>query len=360
MSGTSRDGIDVALLETDAKGYNKLAAFYEMSYEGAFKSRLARACEMALALNSPSEATDYIADVEHELTMLHAKAIDKLLSLADAAHAMKDREVAAIGFHGHTVAHRPEKGWTWQIGDAKKLAFLTNLPVIFNMRQVDVDAGGQGAPLLPVYHAALAHNLRKPAAILNLGGVANISWISENGEIIAFDTGMANALIDDWVSKYSDLSYDKNGAIAARGKIDEAIVSALLNHDFFAKKWPKSLDRDDFNLVRLSDLSLEDGAATLTAFTVRAVKIALNMLPQRPQEIYICGGGRHNIFIMQQLAEICGVEVHNVDKLDWNGDSIEAEGFAYIAARVLKGAQYSFAETTGRQSDIIMPKIYLP
>ncbi|WP_150292216.1 anhydro-N-acetylmuramic acid kinase [Sphingobium estronivorans] len=342
MSGTSRDGIDAALIDTDGEGVSKGIAFHAMPYTPGFRLRLAEACQRAMAMEKPG-FEPLIYAVEEELTELHVEAVTDLL----ARSGTTAQDVAVIGFHGHTVAHRPERRWTWQIGDGAALAGAFGIPVVGDLRSADVTAGGQGAPLLPVYHRALAHDLPKPVAILNLGGVANITAIGSAGEIIAFDTGMASALIDNWMQTHSDRDFDENGATAATGRIDEARLVEMLSDPWFAMAPPKSIDREAFTIEATRGLSLEDGAATLTAFSAAAVAKGMEHLPERPKHIYVAGGGRHNATLMEMLARYSGAQIRAVDELGWDGDALEAQGFAYMAVRHLKNLPISFPGTTG-------------
>ncbi|WP_088183213.1 anhydro-N-acetylmuramic acid kinase [Sphingobium sp. Z007] len=342
MSGTSRDGIDAALIETDGEGQARAVEFHAMAYDDGFRVRLAEACLRAMAMEAPG-FEPLIASVEAELTERHVQAVADLLGRS--GHIAQD--VAAIGFHGHTVAHRPDRGWTWQIGDGAGLAGAFGIAVVADLRQADVAAGGQGAPLMPVYHRALAAGLQKPAAVLNLGGVANITFIGSNGRLIAFDTGMASGLIDNWMQTHGDAAYDAGGACAARGQVDAARLAAMMADPWFDAPPPKSIDREQFSIDAVRGLSLEDGAATLTAFTTAAVARAVDHLPERPVAIHVAGGGRHNATLMAMLAERTGVAVLSVDGLGWDGDALEAQGFAYMAVRCLKGLPISFPGTTG-------------
>ncbi|PJG49319.1 anhydro-N-acetylmuramic acid kinase [Sphingobium sp. LB126] len=342
MSGTSRDGIDAALIETDGEGVSKGIAFHAMPYHEGFRLRLAEACQRAMAMDKPG-FEPLIHAVEEELTERHVEAVADLLGRSGYIA----QDISVIGFHGHTVAHRPEWRWTWQIGDGAALAGAFGIPVVADLRSADVAAGGQGAPLLPVYHRALAHGLPKPVAILNLGGVANITAIAADGGIVAFDTGMASGLIDNWMQTHSDRSFDENGATAAMGRVDQARLERMLSDPWFAAAPPKSIDREAFTIEITRGLSLEDGAATLTAFSAVAVARSLDHLPDRPARIYVAGGGRHNATLMRMLASHSGADVRPVDELGWDGDALEAQGFAYMAVRHLKDLPISFPGTTG-------------
>lgn len=342
MSGTSRDGIDAALIDTDGEGTVEAVEFHAAAYDERFRLRLAEACARAMAMDAPG-FEPLIASVEAELTDLHVRAVADLLGRS--GHIAED--VGVIGFHGHTVAHRPERGWTWQIGDGAGLAWAFGIPVVADLRSADVAAGGQGAPLLPVYHRALADALEKPAAVLNLGGVANITYIGVDGTLIAFDTGMASGLIDNWMQARGARAFDAGGACAARGVVDEGRLEAMMADPWFDVLPPKSIDREKFSTEAVGGLSLEDGAATLTAFTAASVARGIDHLPARPATIHVAGGGRHNATLMAMLDERTGVPVIPVDGLGWDGDALEAQGFAYMAVRSLKGLPISFPGTTG-------------
>jgi len=344
MSGTSVDGIDAALIETDGEGAVTPLAYLEQPYTDETRARIRAATHAALQQSAPGPHA-VIDAVAEELTLLHAEAVEALLARADVPRG----SVGVIGFHGQTVAHRPERGWTWQIGDGNLLARKTGIPVVHDFRSADVAAGGQGAPLIPVYHRALAlaAGLPLPVAILNLGGVGNVTWIGEGeADMLAFDTGPANGLIDDWMLAHTGVAMDRDGAAAARGRVHEDILAAMCDKPWFDVPPPKSLDRHDFSTAPCEGLSVGDGAATLTAFTAETVRLALAHMPRPPRRWYVAGGGRRNATLMRMLAERLG-DVRSVDALGWNGDAVEAEGFAYMAVRSLRGLPISFPGTTG-------------
>jgi anhydro-N-acetylmuramic acid kinase len=333
MSGTSMDGIDAALLRTDGDAVVEPGPHLTVPYTTGFRDRL-RAC-----LGDIGD----VADVQRELTERHAEAVARLLESAGLGAGAVD----LIGFHGHTILHAPDERRTWQIGDGALLARRTGIPVVDDFRTADVAAGGQGAPLVPLYHRALAEALGKPLAVLNLGGVANVTWIGGDGTVIACDTGPANALIDDWVLARAGLPYDDGGRLARAGRVDETALARLLAHPFFDRPAPKSLDRDAFDPAPVAGLSTEDGAATLTAFTVRAVARVVAHLPQAPRRWLVGGGGRLNAALMAGLADALGVPVEPVDAVGWNGDALEAQAFAYLAVRSRLGLPLSVPGTTG-------------
>ncbi|SNS79040.1 anhydro-N-acetylmuramic acid kinase [Sphingomonas laterariae] len=342
MSGTSLDGIDAALIETDGEGQVRPIAFRGERYSEAARTTLKAATELALAFESP-RANPEIQAAEELVTRSHILAVRKLLM---DAH-ISPTDVAVIGFHGQTIAHRPDRGWTWQIGDGAVMADALGIPVINDLRSADVAAGGQGAPLLPVYHRALVADEAKPIAILNLGGVGNLTWIGREGELIAFDTGPANGLIDDWMLATTGQAFDRDGALAATGRVEEAILKTMLDNRWFGQPPPKSLDRSDFTMAPVRGLSPADGATTLTAFTAITVSYGLKLLPEAPRRLIVAGGGRHNATLMAMLAEACGITPEPIEALGWNGDATEAEGFAYMAVRALDGRPISFPGTTG-------------
>lgn len=340
MSGTSRDGIDAALLLTDGEEIAEPKGFVTIAYEPDFQARLGAACARALELTRP--ASDPLIDaVSAELAGLHTIAVHRLL----AATGTPREDVALIGFHGHTVAHRPKSGWTWQTGDADLLATATRLPVIHDFRSADVAAGGQGAPLAPGYHRARSVALGRPLGVLNLGGVGNLTWFSET-DWGSFDTGPANALIDDWVRAATGQAYDKNGQLAATGSIQETILTAMLDLPWFDAPPPKSLDRNDFDIAPVRTLSPSDGAATLTAFTAETVRLALGHVPPLAR-LLVTGGGRHNPVLMAMIERHTGVPTAPVEAVGWNGDALEAEAFAWLAVRSHRGLPLSWPETTG-------------
>jgi anhydro-N-acetylmuramic acid kinase len=284
-----------------------------------------------------------VAAVEAELTRLHADAVQRFREQHPAV------AIDLVGFHGHTVLHRPEERRTWQIGDGALLARLVGVDVVVDFRSADVAAGGQGAPLVPLYHAALAANTAKPVAILNLGGVGNVTWIGAGGaEILAFDTGPGNALIDDWVRRHTGQAADFGGALARAGRASPEHVARFLQHPYFARRPPKSLDRDDFRDAAPDGLSAADGAATLTEFTAAAVAAAAAHFAAPPREWLVCGGGRHNPAIMAALSRnLGGTSVRAVEAVGWDGDALEAQAFAYLAVRSLRGLPLSLPTTTG-------------
>ena len=341
MSGTSMDGIDAAIVRTDGAGSIEPIANQTLPYSPEFRGDL----QSVLGGEGPVDR------VSEALTKHHADAVAAVLSMALLAPA----DIDVIGFHGHTILHQPERRRTWQIGDGALLASLTGIDVVDDFRTADVVAGGEGAPLAPIYHAAVAPADR-PVCVLNIGGVANVTWIGADaaaGEdtvfdhLLAFDTGPGNALIDDWVASHCSEPFDRDGVIAAGGTVDTARLEALMAHAYFERVPPKSLDRDDFSISAVQDLSPANAAATLTAFTVAAVERAVEYLPAPPHRWIVTGGGRHNGFLMQMLAKHLGAPVVSTEQVGLDGDAMEAQAFAYMAVRSLRGLALSGPSTTG-------------
>lgn len=347
MSGTSMDGIDAALLATDGADIVEPRGFLFVPYEPDFRVRLREAAARALEFHAPGP--DPLIDaVEAELTGLHAIAVHRLL----AACGVDREEIDVIGFHGHTVAHRPERRWTWQIGDGASLKAATRIPVVHDFRSADVAAGGQGAPLAPGYHRALSAGLERPLGVLNLGGVGNLTWFGADGDWGSFDTGPGNALVDDWVRLHTGRSYDEGGALAGSGRVDESVLTGMLDQPWFDLAPPKSLDRNAWDMQAARGLGVADGAATLTAFTAETVRLALGHVP-RLARLLVTGGGRHNATLMHAIEARTGVPTAAVESVGWNGDALEAEAFAWLAVRVLDERPISWPETTGAPAAMI-------
>ncbi len=344
MSGTSMDGIDVALIETDGDDALRRIAGASYAYDRAFRRRLGEAVGAAANLIDRDDRSGVLGEIEVELTLRHADVLADFL----ASEGTDRGDVAVVGFHGQTVLHRPEARLTVQLGDGERLAQLTGMRVAWDLRAADVAAGGQGAPLAPVYHRALvAGRFKRPIAILNIGGVANVTWIGPDGELIAFDTGPGNALIDDWMAKRTGAARDEGGAAAMAGTPQDGPVQFFLGHAYFAAQPPKSLDRNAFFWDLIEGLSVADGAATLTAMTVGAVKAAQAHMPDAPQAWIVCGGGRHNAAILQGLRAALPVSVMTAEDAGFDGDTVEAEAWAYLAVRAKRGLPLTFPGTTG-------------
>ncbi len=387
MSGTSLDGIDAAMITTDGFRIYERTGFLSENYTKDFREKL-KTC-----LGKSSDKDGTVSEIERELTEIHAEIVSKLIDKTG-------KKPDIIGFHGQTVFHDPDRGFTWQIGDGEYLSRLTGIPVVYDMRQNDMRHGGQGAPFLPLYHFASVQdrNLPKPLVILNIGGVANVTWIGEaefcdkdnNAEdiawsesLMAFDTGPGNALIDDWVQNTTGYPYDVHGTLAASGNIHNKVLHYLLDYDYIKQFPPKSCDRNDLYSVMptclnslsqqrgvvekgLKDkghpeiiskdsdlpqnlLSPEDGAAVLTEFTVQSISLSAAFFSEQPRLWLVSGGGRKNTFMMQELAKALEATVAPVEEYvpELDGDAVEAEGFAFFAVRSLLNLPITFPTTTG-------------
>ena len=339
ISGTSMDGIDVAHIDTDGGDHVLVRGGRMYPYPPELRQRL-----QAFLVDAARAETDPLVALDDAVT----EAFGDVITAFIHDEKLDTTGVDLIGLHGQTVYHRPERGFTRQLGRGDVLAKRLGIPVVDQFRLADVASGGQGAPLVPLYHAALARHLQQPLMVLNLGGVGNVTYL-DGDAIIAFDTGPASALIDDFVSRRFNVPYDTDGQIAARGRVDAAILAQLMANPFFALKAPKSLDRNDFHAraTIVETLSDVDAVATLTAFTIAALLAARAQVPRPPVRWLVGGGGRNNRTLMDGLRAGLGVPVEPVETVGWNGDLIEAECFAYLAVRTTLGLPLSLPSTTG-------------
>ena len=344
MSGTSLDGIDASIIDTDGKDYFKSLANYHVSYTPKFQQSLK---------NLLNTYTNFL-QIENEFSKLHAEALNSVLKQSKIA----PNDVIACGFHGQTVFHNPKQQISWQIGNPHIIYANTNIKVVYDFRRKDIAFGGQGAPLIPIFHNCLAKDFLKPCAIVNIGGVANITYIDED-TLVAFDTGPGNALIDDAMHKLFNNNYDENGKIASSGKVNMQAINAFMKDDFFALNYPKSLDRNHFSQIvaRINSLSKRDIIATLTYFTAQSIFRSLQLLPNMPKHIYVCGGGVKNRCLMnylQTLVSKSNITISDISMVpNLNSDFVESQGFAYLAARFMNNLPSSFPTTTGVSKPII-------
>jgi anhydro-N-acetylmuramic acid kinase len=355
MSGTSLDGIDVALLRTDGKAVVERGPSMGRPYDAAFRRRLQGALETAKAIGERTERPGDLAEIERDLTLRHGEAVRAFL----AENGLKPADIDVVGFHGQTVLHRPDAGLTVQLGDGRLLARETGIDVVHDMRANDMAHGGQGAPLIPAYHAALAAGLSdaagKAVVFVNIGGISNLTFIGAEGTIVAYDSGPGNTLIDQWVEAHAGIPYDQGGMIASEGRIDPGLAERYLGHAFFTDPVRRSLDRNDFSPPSGAEASLEDGARTLAHVTAAAVIRSARHLPERPKLYVVCGGGRLNRVIMDDLAALAeteGAEVVAAEAVGLDGDSMEAEAWAYLAVRSLGGLPLTFPGTTGVKAPV--------
>ncbi|MEQ8847713.1 anhydro-N-acetylmuramic acid kinase [Botrimarina sp.] len=335
MSGTSADGVDAALLRTDGETRIKVIGGLTEPYDDDTRDRLLEASQHDVPLSD-------LLRLEQHITDIHAQTVNKLVE----QHQKDVGRVEAIGFHGHTVRHIPDEGLTFQIGNPWRLADATGAAVVSDFRRNDIALGGQGAPLAAMFHRALFASEPLPVAVLNLGGVANVTWLGEGDALIAGDTGPGCGLLDEWAQEMAGLSHDEDGRLALAGEVREEQVREALSAPFFARPLPKAADRFDFDHVDVSSLSVEDGAATLCAVTVRAVADAVKRLPQKPKTLWVTGGGVKHPVIMSMLANHFD-EVHRVEDRQLSSETLEAECFAWLAVRRLRELPITVPETTG-------------
>lgn len=351
MSGTSMDGIDIALVRTDGEDHVERGPFMGVSYEPEFRERLKQGLEEARALKDRAGRPGDLAALERNLTLRHAVAVSDFLH----RHGLAPADIDVIGFHGQTVLHRPSEALTVQLGDGALLAFATGIAVVYDMRANDMVHGGQGAPLIPAYHAALARNAGSrdvdgPVVFVNIGGISNLTFAGTDGRISAYDSGPGNTLIDQWVEAQTGDTYDSGGAIAAGGEVVRELADRYLAHPFFTSNQRRSLDRNDFAPPARHEASLEDGARTLAHVTAAAIVRSAAHLPEPPRTWIVSGGGRHNRVIMddlKRLAEAQGGKVRAAEQAGFDGDAMEAEAWAYLSVRSLDGKPLTFPETTG-------------
>lgn len=334
MSGTSADGVDVAAIRTDGERHIRFLAAQTVPYPAPLHERL-----ITIAQDDCSFVE--LLDIERQLTVLHAVAVQELMSTCE--------QPTVIGFHGHTVRHIPEKQLTWQIGNASLLAEATGIQVVSDFRRRDVAAGGQGAPLAPLYHAALLPSGSDyPVCVLNLGGVGNLTWLGggPNQDVVAGDTGPGCGLLDAWSAEKTGEPFDRNGELARAGHVDEETVHRAMAHPYFAKPFPKSADRYEFRTIDVSKLNPSDGAATLCAITAQAVAQSVGLLPKPAVRWLLTGGGSYHPVLVEQLQQRLP-NVQSVSSIGARPDSLEAECFAWLAVRHIRGLPTSMPTTTG-------------
>lgn len=349
MSGTSMDGIDIALLTTDGEKFVERGPSCAVSYSDGFRARLKTALVDARSITERSERPGLLKQLEHDQTLLHAIAIQDFLY----SHSLKPDEIDVIGFHGQTVLHRPREALTVQIGDGALLAAETGIPVVYDMRAEDMRHGGEGAPLIPAYHAALAANLPSgldgPVVFVNIGGISNLTYVGEGAALIAYDSGPGNMLIDQWMELHEQGSFDAGGITAMSGVVVDAMVAKYLDHAFFKGNHRRSLDRSDFIVPAKGAADLATGARTLAYVSAAAILRSASHLPSKPGTYVVSGGGRKNAAIMSELTALAqreGARVVDADNVGIDGDAMEAEAWAYLAVRSMRGLPLTYPTTT--------------
>jgi anhydro-N-acetylmuramic acid kinase len=359
MSGTSADGVDVGILITDGKTKIKLGPSGYYPFSKSFISKIKSIFKKRLNVNK-SKKQKRIIEIENEFTHLNFISINKFLK----KNKIDKNKIDVIGFHGQTISHNPDIGYSWQIGNSQNLANLLNIKVVSNFRENDIKNGGQGAPLTPVFHYYLTKKIKKRICFINLGGISNITYFNHKSKtslnkMVAFDAGPCCSLIDDWISKNSNKKFDNLGLLARNGNVKKEIIQNFLKRSFFSKFPPKSLDRSFFSLSLLKKLKIKDGAATLTYLAADTLSKAFDYFPKNPDLCILSGGGRHNKFLVELLnKKIKKSKILLTENYNWNGDSIEAHAFAYLSVRKLLNLPITFPLTTGIKQPLTGGKIF--
>lgn len=360
MSGTSMDGVDVALIETDGDTITALGPMMGFSYDVSERQLLREAVDFARGVTRRDDRSGVLQLAEQMVTTRHAACVRLFLE----ATGTDAGSVEVVGFHGQTVVHRPEAGFTVQIGDGERLAQELDLPVVYDFRFNDMQEGGQGAPLVPIYHRALAlyAGLGLPAAFINIGGIANVTFVPDGGaeRLLAFDAGPGNCLLDDWSLRHTGEPMDRGARLAMSGTVNADALQALLRHPYFKAAPPKSLDRNTFSLDPVEGLSAADGAATLTAFTVASIGAAVRAFPRPPAAWVVTGGGAKNPHMLAGLQRVLPGRVLTADELGLSTEFMEAQAFAYLAVRKLNALPSSFPGTTGAAGPVIAGRVVEP
>ena len=346
MSGTSCDGIDASIIKSDGENELNLIGDYFLPYEEKTRSKIRTLKENVGKILELEIKKNEIASLEEEITFLHSKAI----SLTLEKFKISKSRINLVGLHGHTIFHSFREKKTKQIGDGKALSKLTGLNIIYNFRENDLKNGGQGAPLAPIFHKLLHKKLKSnfPVVFVNIGGISNLTYLDKNDEMVSFDSGPGNCLIDKLLQlKFNNkIQYDKNGEIAFKGRVDINILESYLNNSYYDSFPPKSLDVNDFSLSSVRGITLENSVTTLSELTSRTIVDALNFFSNKPQEIILCGGGRKNKYIYERIKKISGIKTLNIDEYKIDGDFVESQAFAYLAIRSLLKKPISFTNTT--------------
>jgi anhydro-N-acetylmuramic acid kinase len=346
MSGTSMDGVDVALLESDGLSIKRKNKFLYFPYPKSFQNKLRK------LIIKPSLNSNLSLNVQKELTYFHIEAVKIFLK----KYNLQSEDIDLIGFHGHTILHKVEQNLTWQIGDIDLLEKNTGIKTIGDLRNIDVKQGGQGAPLAPIYHHVLIRDYFDEEVIfMNIGGVINITYVTKDeNKMLAGDICFGNAPMNDLIHKKLGKEFDNNGEIARKGLVNQKLSQEFLDIDFFQKKIPKSIDRNEFShlLKKFDNLKLEDALATLIDIIAKSLEKSLNLLPKRPKKIIITGGGVKNIFMMDKIKKITNLKIINPKDLNIDVDAVEAELFSFIAIRHYYNLPFTFFGTTGRINNV--------
>lgn len=348
MSGTSVDGVDLALIESNGKDHIIHKNSHYRPYLTDFKNKLRK---ITFNPHHPTKIDlQEIKLIENELTEIHADTVNEFLH----KNNLTPQDIDLIGFHGQTIVHNPALKITWQIGNGHLLAHKTKINVVADFRSKDIVLGGQGAPLVPIYHYYLLRNQSLPCAALNIGGISNITYLGNKNEnsIAAFDLCFGNAPLDNLIQKSKNFDFDFDGQIASQGNVDLKIAEEILQNELFSRKPPKAFHREDFAKIikKAETLKLEDCLATLCYIHAKAILLNTKFFAKKPKKIFLCGGGRKNKTLVQHLRDILtpeNIEIALIDDIGFDGDFIEAQAFAFLAIRSVKNLPISFQKTTG-------------
>jgi len=347
MSGTSCDGIDASIIKSDGENEVYFIGNHFLPYEKKVKSKIRGLKEKINLILDLKKNTLEINSLEKEITLLHVEIVNLIIK----KFKLIKPEIDLIGFHGHTIFHSFKDKKTKQMGDGRLLSQLTSLNVVYNFRENDIKNGGQGAPLAPIFHKLLLKKLKlkTPLVFLNIGGIANLTYLNKDKEIVSFDSGPGNFLIDKILQLKSSnkIQFDKDGIIAFTGRINKNILDSYLSDPYYKILPPKSLDVNDLNLGLLKNLRLQDSVAILSELTSLTIINAINFFSTKPLEVVLCGGGRKNKYIFERIKKLSNIKINNIDNYNINGDFIESQAFAYLAIRSFLKKPITFPGTTG-------------
>jgi len=347
MSGTSCDGIDASIIKSDGEDKLSFIKDFFFPYEEETRFRIRKFKEKIDKTFDLMKNKQEIVDLEKEITFLHSKTVNMLLEKSK----INKSEIDLIGLHGHTIFHSFYEKKTKQLGCGKALSKLTSLNVIYNFRENDLKNGGHGAPLVPIFHKLLQKKLKLkvPVVFINIGGISNLTYVGKNDEMISFDSGPGNFLIDKLLQLKSNnkIQFDKNGELAFKGRVDKNTLDIYLKDSYYHLPPPKSLDVNKFDLNLVKNLSIKNSITTLSELTVMTIVKSLNFFPNKPQKIILCGGGRKNKYIFERIKKTSNIPTLSIDEYKVNGDFIESQAFAYLAVRSFLKKPITFTKTTG-------------
>jgi len=347
MSGTSADGIDISLIKTDGLDYFEPLSSLSISYNKDLRKKI-----ISLSKSFADKRSHFqIILLEELITEKYIEGISRLFNKTK----VKTDSVDIIGVHGQTIFHDPKNCISLQLINAKKIANFFKIKVASNFRQNDIINGGEGAPLVPVFHAALKKyiKVKEPSIFINIGGISNITYVPNSGSLVAFDTGPGMCLLDDYVSSNTNNKFDINGKFSKKGNVNNKILKINMSDRFFKKNYPKSLDRNYFQLNVYENLNFYDACATISMFTVLSIYEGIKKLDLNCKSIYLMGGGSRNLFILKELSNLINGEIKSINSLNLSDKTIESQAFAYLGVRLLKKLSISYPKTTGTKRAIV-------